>query len=582
MSKKRLVKSICCLLLCAVLLVPLLTNIDAEMVENGRYIYNYLTGVMGLNKAAACGILADIYWETGYNPNACGDYVTKNGYYVYDSSGNKIPSSYGICGWHDGYTVDDYGRITWSSAVHNWTNLKNYCNQHGYDWTTLEGQMHFLQYDLQYGTGIKLWNELTSSNNVPNTPEGAYYAASAWCYMYERPANPAWSSGYRGEYAINTVWNNYGGGTSTISELTLLHSVMPSGAIPAGSFSVRGQVVSPNKLTEVRVKITDAHGTDVANIGVTPNDASWEGRSCWLNKNFDIRTNGTGYNSIDDAIPFSKLGSGSYLYQVIAKDAGGAMKVWDSVFYRNNRTACTVSFDTGSDGTIGTKDISFGDSITLPAAPTKTGYIFAGWSDGTAVYQAGDSYRVLNSKVTLTALWTACEHQYDEGTVTTQPTCTTDGVMTYTCTVCGATKTEPIPMTGHQFGTDWRYDATNHWHVCTCGETGTPESHSFADTVTPATPEAQGYTTHTCTVCAYSYQDSYTDYSGIPVEEPFAPGDLTGDGYLDSGDIRLLSRYLTGGTGLSDEAMAAANVDGIGTVNAADLVALARRLLKGS
>ena len=37
-------------------------------------------------------------------------------------------------------------------------------------------------------------------------------------------------------------------------------------------------------------------------------------------------------------------------------------------------------------------------------------------------------------------------HEWDEGVITTQPTATSDGVMTYTCTVCGATKTDTIAV----------------------------------------------------------------------------------------------------------------------------------------
>ena len=39
-------------------------------------------------------------------------------------------------------------------------------------------------------------------------------------------------------------------------------------------------------------------------------------------------------------------------------------------------------------------------------------------------------------------------HTWDNGTVTTEPTETTPGVRTYTCTVCGQTKNEIIPATG--------------------------------------------------------------------------------------------------------------------------------------
>ena len=51
-----------------------------------------------------------------------------------------------------------------------------------------------------------------------------------------------------------------------------------------------------------------------------------------------------------------------------------------------------------------------GSSITLAAAPTKAGFTFAGWNDGTTTYAAGASY-TLNSNgaaaIIFTAQWTA-------------------------------------------------------------------------------------------------------------------------------------------------------------------------------
>ena len=57
-------------------------------------------------------------------------------------------------------------------------------------------------------------------------------------------------------------------------------------------------------------------------------------------------------------------------------------------------------------------------------------------------------------------------HTWDSGTVTTAPTCTKAGEETYSCTECGATKTEPIDATGHSWKSDWTSDATHHWHEC--------------------------------------------------------------------------------------------------------------------
>ena len=42
-------------------------------------------------------------------------------------------------------------------------------------------------------------------------------------------------------------------------------------------------------------------------------------------------------------------------------------------------------------------------------------------------------------------------HEWDEGAITTEPTCTEDGVKTYTCEVCGKTKTESVTALGHDF-----------------------------------------------------------------------------------------------------------------------------------
>ena len=57
-------------------------------------------------------------------------------------------------------------------------------------------------------------------------------------------------------------------------------------------------------------------------------------------------------------------------------------------------------------------------------------------------------------------------HTWDNGTITTAPTCTKAGEETYSCTKCDATKIEPIPATGHSWKSDWTSDATHHWHEC--------------------------------------------------------------------------------------------------------------------
>ena len=44
------------------------------------------------------------------------------------------------------------------------------------------------------------------------------------------------------------------------------------------------------------------------------------------------------------------------------------------------------------------------------------------------------------------------DHSWNGGEITTQPTCTAPGVKTYTCGICGETKTENLGAVGHSFG----------------------------------------------------------------------------------------------------------------------------------
>ena len=71
-------------------------------------------------------------------------------------------------------------------------------------------------------------------------------------------------------------------------------------------------------------------------------------------------------------------------------------------------------------------------------------------------------------------------HTWDNGNITKEPTCTAKGEMTYTCTVCKATKTEEIATTGHTFSDKWESDDTHHWHKCiNCDEISGKAEHSY-------------------------------------------------------------------------------------------------------
>ena len=112
--------------------------------------------------------------------------------------------------------------------------------------------------------------------------------------------------------------------------------------------------------------------------------------------------------------------------------------------------------------------------------------------------------------------WHECEcgdkaniaaHSASEWIVDTAATETAEGAKHKECTVCKKVlETAPIPATGsnhtHSYGTEWKYDGTNHWHKCECGDKADTAPHSFQWVIDKAaTKEATGIKHEECTVC---------------------------------------------------------------------------------
>ena len=174
-------------------------------------------------------------------------------------------------------------------------------------------------------------------------------------------------------------------------------------------------------------------------------------------------------------------------------------------------------------------------------------------------------YPTYNPSVAKTYKFTCgcTSHTYGNAVITKQPTCTSEGTKTKTCTKCNATVTETIPKTSHKYadtvvaptcttdgytlhkcsvcGTSYKDSTTNatgHSYgnsvvtkqptctsegtaikTCTkCNATVTETipktSHKYADTVVAPTCTTDGYTLHKCSVCGTSYKDSTTNATG--------------------------------------------------------------------
>ena len=65
-----------------------------------------------------------------------------------------------------------------------------------------------------------------------------------------------------------------------------------------------------------------------------------------------------------------------------------------------------------------------------------------------------------------------------------------------------ATYKDAPPSHTHSYAADWKYDDTNHWHECECGDKADTAAHSFQWVIDKAaTKEATGIKHEECTVC---------------------------------------------------------------------------------
>ena len=137
--------------------------------EAEQQVFDFLTGEMSLPPAAACGIMGTIKAESNFIPD------------IYGGGG-----AYGICQWMN-------VRVA---------RLQSYCSSNGYDHRTLEGQLHFLQYEVnEYFPDL-----LKYLKSVDNTAEGTYQAGYKWCADFERPGNVERDSSYRASIGRDTYW----------------------------------------------------------------------------------------------------------------------------------------------------------------------------------------------------------------------------------------------------------------------------------------------------------------------------------------------------------------------------------------
>ena len=111
-------------------------------------------------------------------------------------------------------------------------------------------------------------------------------------------------------------------------------------------------------------------------------------------------------------------------------------------------------------------------------------------------------------------------HSWNEGEITTSPTCLNVGIKTYTCTVCNATETEEIPATGH------KWDEGKVTTAPTCNNTGVK--------------------TFTCTVCKETKTEAIDKTGHTPVEVAEQPATCTEAGHTAGTKCSVCKAILSG------------------------------------
>ena len=147
------------------------------------------------------------------------------------------------------------------------------------------------------------------------------------------------------------------------------------------------------------------------------------------------------------------------------------------------------------------------------------------YDNGQPIYATLGTYQLKDGDV-VRMYYVACptesgQHTWNDGQVTTAATCTENGVMTYTCTMCSDTKTEVIPATGHAYGAPvwkWNDDFTAS-ATFTCANDTTHVENVTAEVTsavtTPAACETTGVRTYTAKVTFEGKE--YTDTKTEPI-----------------------------------------------------------------
>ncbi len=280
----------------------------ADKATNTAAIYNYLTRTLGLNTAAACGVMININAESAMSPiNLQNTYNTKFGLSdeAYTNAVNKGKGVYKTSsGKEQNFKSDSggYGLCQWTSTGRK-TNLLSRAVSSNRSIGDINMQLEHLNAELQSYQQV-----LTTLRSVPNNAAGAYIAAAEFCLAYEIPAKTVSTAASRGKTCLTNYWQTYSGSAASAtgtSFVSLCGYAYPTAIKVGKGMDVTGYAVSNYNITSVTATISNSSGTALYTKTLKPNTTAYK------------------LSNLDDYMKFAKLSAGTYTYTITATDALG-------------------------------------------------------------------------------------------------------------------------------------------------------------------------------------------------------------------------------------------------------------------
>ncbi len=236
------------------------------------YVYRYLTEELFLCPAAAAGIMGNIMIECAFDQTI--EAMDVNGLY-------------------------SFGLMMWNGPRYEY--LKSWCAENGLDYLSAEGQLKYLKMEL-FSTEHAAYKAMLE---IPNTIEGAAYAAIQWAAKFER----CWqlSYGLRIYYTLNIYWPEYANGS--LSETQGIYGYyynVPVNIKYGEALTLYGAVASySSKLKTVTVGVYTEEGEMVTGKTLSRDD---------LVTNIGI---------LDRFVIFNIVPKGEYYYVISAENESG-------------------------------------------------------------------------------------------------------------------------------------------------------------------------------------------------------------------------------------------------------------------